>query len=149
MEFWWMYALIGLSAGVLGSMLGVGGGILMVPLMVQVCGIGQKPAQAMSLAVMIPMALTSTIRYYLNPEIRPDMLLVPILVMAALAIVGAFVGTEAVNHLSGTTLKKIFAVIMVIVAVKMFFEQDQRRTTTGADQPAAEAAAADRGTDRR
>jgi uncharacterized protein len=120
-----VYALVGLTAGVLGSMLGVGGGILMVPAMVFFCKVPFKGAAAMSLAVMIPMAATSTIRYFYTPSVRKDMELVPILLMAALAVGGALLGTMLSNYLSGTALKRIFAVIMMIVAVKMFLEKEK------------------------
>jgi len=139
MELWWVYLMIGASAGVLGSMLGVGGGILMVPAMVMICGIPQKPAAAMSLAIMIPMALTSTTRYLFVPEIRQGMRLLPVVLMAAAAIAGAFAGTELVKHLSGTTLKRIFAVIMILVAVKMFLEKDKVEPIKGSGGLAAPA----------
>jgi uncharacterized membrane protein YfcA len=151
MEFWWIYLLIGAVAGVLGSMLGVGGGILMVPAMVMFCKVGQKPAAALSLAVMVPMALSSTIQYLCRSEVRPEMLArwLPVVLMAAAAIAGTFLGAElATKYLSGTTLKKIFAVIMVLVAIKMFMEEDRGKTVNtnapvsqpapaGASEPAA------------
>ena len=122
-----VYALVGLTAGVLGSMLGVGGGILMVPAMVYFCGVPFKPAAAMSLAVMIPMALASTIQNLCRSDVRPTMAekFLPILLMAALAIGGTFLGMEISKHLTGTTLKRIFAVIMVLAAVKMFLDKDK------------------------
>lgn len=139
-----VYALIGLTAGVLGSMLGVGGGILMVPAMVYFCNVPQKAAAAMSLAVMIPMAATSTVRYLYDPQVRPGMKLVPIVLMAALAIAGAFIGTELVKHLSAGTLRKIFAVVMVLAAVKMFFEKDKAKPAAdGGANPAAASAEAE------
>lgn len=154
MESWWIYLLVGVIAGVLGSMLGVGGGILMVPAMVMFCGVGQKPAAAMSLAVMVPMALASTVQYLCRPEIRPEMVSrwLPMLLMATAAIAGTFMGAElATRHLSGTTLKRIFAVIMVVVAIKMFLEKDPAKPVkagvpAGGPAPvaAAEPAAPDR-----
>jgi uncharacterized membrane protein YfcA len=140
-----VYALVGLTAGVLGSMLGVGGGILMVPAMVYFCRVPFKAAAALSLAVMVPMALTSTIRYFCNPEVRPVMIekVLPALLMATLAIGGAFVGTELSKHLTAGTLKKIFAVIMIAVAVKMFFEKDKAPATNANGGPAAPAAASE------
>jgi len=126
-----VYSLVGLTAGILGSMLGVGGGILMVPAMVYFCGVPFKPAAAMSLAVMVPMALASTIQNLCRSEVRPTMVekFTPILLMAALAIGGTFLGMEISKHLTGTTLKKIFAVIMVAAAVKMFLDKDKPEAT--------------------
>jgi uncharacterized membrane protein YfcA len=144
MESWWIYLLVGAVAGVLGAMLGVGGGILMVPAMVMFCSVGQKPAQAMSLAVMVPMALAATVQYLCNREIRPELTSrwLPIVLMGAAAIAGTFLGAElATKHLSGTALKKIFAVLMVVVAVKIFLEQDPGPAAKEPASPAAPAGA--------
>jgi uncharacterized membrane protein YfcA len=138
-----VYALVGLTAGVLGSMLGVGGGILMVPAMVYFCHVPTKSAAAMSLAVMVPMALTSTIRYLNIHEVREHMRFMPIVLMAALAIGGAFLGTEVSKHLSGVTLKRIFAVIMAVVAVYMFFDKKEPTATKEGAGPAAAAGSAE------
>ena len=139
-----VYALVGLTAGILGSMLGVGGGILMVPAMVYFCGVDFKPATAMSLAAMIPMAASSTLQNLNRSEVRPGMKLLPILLMAVLAIGGTFVGMKVSKHLSGTTLKRVFAVLMVVTAAKMFFEGEKAKPAakdgTGSPTPPAAAA---------
>jgi uncharacterized membrane protein YfcA len=145
MESWWIYLLIGAVAGVLGSMLGVGGGILMVPAMLMFCGVKQtQVAAALSLAVMIPMATSSTIQNLVRPGLRPEMVSrwLPIVLMATAAIAGTFLGGELANkHLSGATLKKIFAVIMVVVAVKMFLDEKEPAKSIN-DGSAAQAAPA-------
>jgi uncharacterized membrane protein YfcA len=114
---WLWVSLIGLVSGVFGSMFGVGGGIIMVPAMVLLLAMPQKTAQGMSLAVMVPMALTAAVRYYLNPATTFNVR--QALVMAVLAVVGALLGTYLVTKVPAVVLKKTFAVLMIAVAVKM------------------------------
>lgn len=136
MNVWWMYILIGLATGVFGATFGVGGGILMVPVLVLVLSCAQKSAQAMSLAVMVPMALVAATRYY--SQAKFDLRIVALL--AAGSVLGAVLGAEIAAYASGSLLRKLFAVVMVIVAVKMFFTNDapkpaQVEPTTAAVSP--------------
>jgi hypothetical protein len=119
MEFWWIYLLIGATAGVLGAMLGVGGGLLMVPAMYFFVRLPFKSASAMSLVVMIPMALTATALNLWKHDAK--MQLVPVLVMAVAAVAGAYLGGEIAKKLDVMTLRRIFAVLMVVAAVYMAF----------------------------
>jgi hypothetical protein len=146
MEFWWAYLLIGLTAGVLGAMLGVGGGLLMVPAMYFFLHLPFKSASAMSLVVMIPMALTATALNIWKHDVWKDDArnpLVPVLVMAAAAVAGAYLGGELAKKLEVMTLRRIFAVLMVVAAVYMaFFRPEQRGTApSGASGAAAPLAA--------
>ncbi|NLF38475.1 sulfite exporter TauE/SafE family protein [bacterium] len=131
MTFLW-YVLAGLSSGTLGAMLGVGGGIIMVPLLGLAFGFSQKSAQGMSLAVMVPMALVGAIRYKISGKIEMDM--VAIAFLACGSIAGAFLGSHIVTIVSGSVLRKIFAVVMMIVAVKMYFGSDKPKAPR--EQPA-------------
>jgi uncharacterized protein len=117
---WLWVALVGLVSGVFGSLFGVGGGVIMVPSLVLLLSLPQKTAQGMSLAVMVPMALTGAIRYYLRPETTFD--ISQALVMAACAVGGAFVGTELVAVVPAVLLRKLFAVVMIVVAVRMLIK---------------------------
>lgn len=115
---WWVFVFLGLCAGVLSGTLGLGSGIIFVPALVLVCGFAQKSAQGTALAVMVPMTLAGAIRYWRNPDI--DMNGVVILLIALGAVAGAVVGAELAARLPGGTLRKLFALFLVIVAVKMF-----------------------------
>ncbi|HEY3324380.1 MAG TPA: sulfite exporter TauE/SafE family protein [Planctomycetota bacterium] len=128
MEFWWAFLVVGLTAGVLGSMLGVGGGILMVPVMYYFLKVDFKSASAMSLAVMIPMALAATLQNLRKPEIHIDTL--PVVLMAVAAVLGAFGGTELAKVLPVMTLRRIFAVLMVLAAAHMAFFNPQKKAQT-------------------
>ena len=141
MEFWWAYVLIGLTAGVLGAMLGVGGGLLMVPAMYFFLRLPFKSASAMSLVVMIPMALTATALNLWKHDAR--MQLVPVLVMAAAAVAGAYLGGELAKKLDVMTLRRIFAVLMVVAAAYMAFFRPERSGAAPAPSGTAGPVAAD------
>ena len=115
---WWVFVLLGICAGVLSGALGLGSGIILVPTLVLLCGFGQKSAQGMALAVMVPMALVGALRYWKNPEIEINTVIVGLIICGALA--GALAGTELASRLPSHILKKVFAAVLVIAAIKMF-----------------------------
>jgi len=115
---WWVFVLLGICAGVLSGALGLGSGIIFVPTLVLLCGFGQKSAQGMALAVMVPMALVGALRYWKNPEIEINTVIVGLIICGAL--VGVLVGTELAFRLPNHILRKVFAAVLIIVAVKMF-----------------------------
>ena len=116
---WHWLVLIGVCGGVLSGTLGVGSGILFIPALVLVMSFPQKVAQGTCLAVMVPMALMGAIRYKMNPEIRINMLVV--LLLAVSAVIGAFAGVEIADRLPRNVLRKIFACLIIIAALKMLF----------------------------
>jgi uncharacterized protein len=106
---------IGLCAGIVGGLLGVGGGVLFVPGLVIVLGLGQHQAEATSLLAIVPVAIVGTIKQdgYGNVR-RKDALL-----MGLLSIAGAAVGVVLANALSGSVLRVGFALLMVLVAAQL------------------------------
>lgn len=119
MENWWLYILIGLCCGVFGASFGVGGGIILVPVLAILFSFGQKSAQGMSLAVIVPMALMGAWRYYQNPDI--DIHLGVVLFLSIGAVAGAFIGVRIASLLPADILRKLFACVLIIAAVKMLF----------------------------
>jgi uncharacterized membrane protein YfcA len=115
---WWVFIVLGIFAGVLSGALGLGSGIILVPTLVLICGFGQKSAQGMALAAMVPMALVGALLYWKNPEIEINIVIVGLIICGALA--GAMAGTELASRLPSHILKKVFAAVLIIVAVKMF-----------------------------
>jgi uncharacterized protein len=107
--------LIGVAAGIVAGLLGVGGGVLFVPGLVILLGLGQHQAEATSLLAIIPVAIVGTYRQdrYGNVQ-RADALLV-----GALSLAGAAAGVVLANALSGMLLRDAFAVLLVIVAVQL------------------------------
>jgi uncharacterized membrane protein YfcA len=127
---WWFFVILGICAGIMSGLLGLGSGIILIPTLVLVCDFQQKNAQGMALAIMVPMALVGALRYWRNPAIEMNTVVIGLIILGALA--GALVGTELMARLPGHVLRKIFAVVLIIVAVKMFI------TPTRPKQPGVE-----------
>ncbi len=117
---WILIGGIGLIGGLLNGMLGVGAAIFLVPCLTVVLGLPQLTAQGTVLWIMVPMSLTSAIRYSMKPDIGLDFPL--IIVMSVLAIVGANFGSSMAFTLPVDILKKSFGVFIVAVGVFMFFK---------------------------
>ena len=115
---WWVLVVLGFVGGIVCGALGVGSGIIFVPALVIAFAVPQKGAQGVALAVMVPMALLGAFRYWRNPDIDVDLNLVALLVVGALG--GVLIGTEIAIHLPAHWLRKAFAVLMVVAAVRMF-----------------------------
>lgn len=106
---------IGLAAGVVAGLLGVGGGVLFVPGLVIFMGLDQHHAEATSLLAIVPVALVGAYRQdrYGNVR-RADALL-----LGVLSVAGAATGVALANALSGAVLRDAFAALMVIVAAQL------------------------------
>ena len=110
---------LGLLAGILSAMLGVGSGILVVPVLVLIFGLSQKSAQGTALALMIPMALAGTLRYISNPEVHIDFWQVSVLTLGTL--VGVIIGSLVVTRLSNEMLQRLFAIFLMVVAARLLW----------------------------
>jgi uncharacterized protein len=110
--------LVGVAAGMLSGLVGVGGGIIIVPSLVYFIGFSQKTAQGTSLAlIMLPVGIFGVLQYYKQGHV--DYRIVGLLAIGFLA--GSFFGSKIALSISQETLKKVFAVLMIIIAVKMLF----------------------------
>jgi uncharacterized protein len=109
--------LIGLAAGFFSALFGVGGGIIVVPLLVLALGYDLRPATGTSLAAIAVIALAGTIAYGVRGEVEFG--------YAALvglpAAVGAFAGATVQQRLASRTLVYAFAGLLLIVAVALLF----------------------------
>lgn len=106
---------VGVLAGVLSATLGVGGGVVFVPALVTLLGFEQQLAQGTSLAVILPTVAIGTAVH--AREGRVDW---PVAVTAGLGgILGGLGGAEVALGLSESTLQRLFAVFLVVVAVRM------------------------------
>lgn len=106
---------IGLAGGVLSGLLGVGGGIVMVPLLVLRGRYSQRDAHALSLGAIIPISAAGAATYGAAGEVR----LWEAAALAAGAIAGAQVGAAVLSRASERTLKASFGVFLLLVAVAM------------------------------
>lgn len=118
--------LVGVAAGILGGLVGVGGGIIIVPALVYFIGMSQKSAQGTSLGLIIlPVGILGVLQYYKQGHI--DFKVVGILSIGFLA--GSYFGSKIALSLPQETVKKIFAILMVIIAVKMLFFDKSKKDT--------------------
>jgi uncharacterized membrane protein YfcA len=108
-------ALIGLAAGAVSGMLGVGGGILFVPALVLVLGLSQVDGEATSLLAILPVAIVGTWRQQRYGNVR----LIEGLLMGALAAAGTVGGVALVNVLPARVVKIGFAVLLLFTAFQM------------------------------
>jgi len=111
-----LLSLIGLLAGILSGLVGVGGGIIIVPALVFFLGFTQKEAQGTSLGLLLlPIGILAVYNYYSKGLI--DVKVVG--VMAIAFIIGGFFGSKLALLISEATLKRIFAVVLFYTAFKM------------------------------
>ena len=127
--------LIGIAAGILGGLVGVGGGLIIVPALVYFMGFSQKTAQGTSLGlIMLPVGILGVLQYYKQGHV--DFRVVAILAVGFLA--GSFFGSKIALSLSQETVKKVFAILMILIAVKMLFFDRSKKTTEAAKTERAE-----------
>lgn len=106
----------GLVAGFLSSLLGIGGGVIAVPILVLVLGLSTKIAVGTSLLVIAPTALLGVLLHLRHGNVN----LSYAVIFMSLSFVGAYLGVKASHVLPDEILRKIFAVVFMIIAVKMF-----------------------------
>jgi uncharacterized membrane protein YfcA len=109
---------IGLAGGLFSGLLGVGGGVVMVPLLVLWGGFGQRDAHAVSLGAIIPISAAGVLTFGAAGEIR----VWEALALAVGAIAGAQVGARLLARVDERKLKLAFGVFMLIVAVLLVVE---------------------------
>lgn len=112
-----LLVLIGLAAGTLSGVLGIGGGVIMVPLLL-LLGFSQHQAQGTSLAAMLPpVTLLAALQYSKNGHVDWKMALV----ISAAFIIGGLFGSKIAVAIDEKMLKKIFGVLMLVISIKMIF----------------------------
>lgn len=107
---------IGLAAGLLSGLFGVGGGTVIVPLLVLVLGFDQRLAAGTSLAAIVPTAAVGVVSYAFSGSVA----WIPALILAAGAVIGAQVGTWLLPRLPITVLRWGFVGFLVVVIVGLF-----------------------------
>jgi uncharacterized protein len=107
--------LIGLTAGFFSALFGVGGGIVVVPLLLVFQHWRQRPAMATSLAAIGIIALAGTISYGFHGELKPGAAAIVGLPAAA----GAVAGTALQQRVANRTLSLLFALLLAGIGVKL------------------------------
>ncbi|MCD4780213.1 MAG: sulfite exporter TauE/SafE family protein [Candidatus Omnitrophica bacterium] len=116
MHIYFVYILIGLFTGFISGCVGIGGGAVMVPIFVLLFGLSQHQAQGTSLAVMaLPIFWLAAWRYYSEGNVDVSMA-----IFVAIGLVfGALLGANTVQGVQPVVLRRIFAVVLILVAIKM------------------------------
>ncbi len=108
--------LIGLAAGLLGGTLGVGGGIIVIPSLVLLFGFSQHMAQGTTLAFMLPpVTLLATWNYWKNGNVDWKVALI----LSVMFMIGAYFGSKLAIQLPVKTLKRIFGLLLLVLAIRM------------------------------
>lgn len=115
---WSMLILLGVTAGILSGVLGIGGGVIIIPALVFVLGLNQQTAQGTSLAMMVPpIGIMAAMNYYKAGYVN----LRYAIILAIFFTIGAYLSSKIVVKFDPKILRKFFAIFLVFVAGKMFF----------------------------
>jgi uncharacterized membrane protein YfcA len=113
--------LIGLMAGVFGGMFGVGGAIIMIPALVYFLGADQHLAQGTSLAVMLPpIGLFAAYNYYKAGQVN----IWYAVIIAGTFMIGGYFGSRIALNIPENLMKKIFAIFLVLYALRLFLSKE-------------------------
>ena len=122
--------IVGLAAGILGGLVGVGGGIIIVPSLIYFLGFSQKEAQGTSLGILLlPIGILGVLQFYKAGYV--DMRTVWLVSLGFL--IGSYFGSKIALSFSQETVKKIFAILMLLIALKMLFLDKKMKDTKGKD----------------
>ena len=113
-----IFIIIGVVAGILSGFFGIGGGVIIVPALIYICGFTQLTAQGTSLAVLLPpVGILAFLEYYKkgNVDIKAG------IIICITVLIGAMFGGKIAQHISPEILKKGFAVFMLLISLKMLF----------------------------
>ena len=121
---WYWIALVftGLIGGLLSGVFGVGGGIVMVPLLISLVRMDQRRAAATSLAAIVPTSIVGSLTYLVNGHID----LVAGAIIAAGAVVGSVIGTNLLRRIPLFWLRWLFIALLILVAVRMVLVEPER-----------------------
>lgn len=115
---WIGYIVLGLAAGAISGLLGIGGGLILIPALVYFFGLTQHQAQGTTLAMMVPpIGLLAALKYYRQGNAKLNIALFICLGF----FIGAYFGAAFVEKIPELILKRIFGAVMLLVSVKMLF----------------------------
>jgi uncharacterized protein len=115
-----MLLAIGIVTGAMAGMLGIGGAIIMIPALVFFMGFSQQTAQGTSLAVMLPpVGILAAYNYYKAGHVNIKFAVI----LACAFLIGSYFGSKVALNLPQATLKKIFGILLILVAARMLISK--------------------------
>ncbi len=112
--------LIGLVAGIFSGLIGLGGAVIMIPALIFFLGMSQFSAQGTSLAVMLPpIGILAAYNYWKVGEANLKFAMI----IAFAFIIGGYIGSSFALNIPVNTLRKIFAIALIIIAVNMLIKK--------------------------
>ena len=112
--------IIGVVTGVVAGMLGIGGAIVMIPALIYFLGFSQQMAQGTSLAVMLPpIGVIAAYNYWKAGQVNLKFALI----LAVAFLIGSYFGSKLALNLPQPVLKKIFGILLLLVAANMLFSK--------------------------
>ena len=122
---WLGFVLLGLMGGMLSGFFGVGGGVIMVPMLVYVMGFAQKEAQGTCLAVLaVPVVAVAAYQYYANGYVRLNVVGWVILGF----VLGAYCGAVLVAHVPNHWLQRAFGLVLLFTGIEFLLAEEGQRT---------------------
>ena len=113
-----MLIIVGLAAGTLAGLVGVGGGVIIIPALVYILGFTQKEAQGTSLGILLlPVGILAVVNYYKQGYID----IKAVIIISLSFILGGFFGSKLALSISQDTLRKVFGTLLLVLAIKMLF----------------------------
>ena len=118
MNILFLYIAIGLLAGMFSGLFGIGGATIIIPILVLGLGFSQHTAQGTTLALMVPpIGLLAALSYYKSGSVN---------IKAAAFIcmgffIGGLIGASGANIIPDQALRRVFAIFLIAIGVKMFF----------------------------
>jgi hypothetical protein len=111
---------IGIISGLLSGVFGVGGAIIVIPALVFIIGLSQHEAQGTSLAFMLPpVGILATWNYWKAGHVNWKIALV----LSLTFVLGAYLGSRFSINISDKTLRRMFGILMILIALKMIFSK--------------------------
>lgn len=115
-----LFILLGLVAGTFSGVVGLGGGVVIVPVLVFLFGLSQQQAQGTTLALMVPpIGILAAYTYYQQGYV--DLKIAALICVGF--ILGGWIGAKIAVNLPQDILKKVFAISLFFISLKMFFSK--------------------------
>ena len=115
-----LIVLVGLAAGMLSGLVGVGGGIIIVPALIYILGFNQHQAMGTSLGILLlPAGILAVMNYYKKGYIDIKV----VVILFAGFVIGGYFGSKISLGMQESMLRKIFAIVLILIAGKMLFDK--------------------------